>query len=151
VIGELRERFAVASRRAWLRRGLWLVLAIAALGAAAFARRTAGSWPAVARAFRRPPAEAIFLVPVAGVLVAVALTGNPLIAKALVRIAIAGIAVAWISGALLELQRPLTTRRMLAHSVIAIAVMAAAAYLAIDRDRMLDLVGETLEHGPIQQ
>ena len=151
VAGELRERLDIARGRAWIRRALWLVLALAALGAAVLARHAAGSWRAAGRAFAKPPVEALFLLPVGAVLVIVAQTGNPLVAKALLGITIAGIAVAWISGALFELQRAkgLTRGRVIVQAVLAVGVIAAAAYLAVDRDRMLDLVEETLEHGPI--
>jgi hypothetical protein len=49
---------------------------------------------------------------------------------------------------LLEGARPLRARRAAIHAALAIAAVAAAAYLAIDRDRMLDLVAETWREGP---
>lgn len=149
VAAELRGKLEIAQRRAWIRRALWIAIGLALAGCVIMLRRAAGSWRGAGRALARPPVEAVFLLPVGGVLVAVAQTGNPLVARALLGITIAGIAVAWISGVLLELQRPKRAVHWIAHAVLALGVVASAAYLAIDRDRMLDLVEETLEHGPI--
>jgi len=124
------------------------VLAAIAAAAAWVLRRDAGSWRAAGRRLARPPVEAWFFVPIAAVLVAVAATGNPLVARAVRAIAIAGAAIAWLSGAILEGARPLRARRAVAHAVVAAVAVAAAAYLAIDRDRMIDLVIETWRGGP---
>jgi tetratricopeptide (TPR) repeat protein len=146
---ELRERLAIAERRATIRLALWIALAVVLAAALLAVRRTAGSWRAASRALARPPGEVVFLLPVGAVLVAVAQTGNPLVARALVGIVVAGLAVAWLSGVVLELQRGrLVGRRIAIHAALALAAIAAAAYLAIDRDRMLDLIDETIEHGP---
>jgi tetratricopeptide (TPR) repeat protein len=152
VIADVRAKLDVASRRAWIRKLVWLGLGVIAVLAAIALRRDAGSWRAAARRLARPPIEAVFLIPIGAVLVAVAQTGNPLVAKALLAIVLAGIAVAWLSGALLEARAKhggIAARRAVGQALLAVAVMAGAAYLAVDRDRMLDLVGETWEHGPV--
>ncbi|HEU0031790.1 MAG TPA: hypothetical protein VFQ53_14230 [Kofleriaceae bacterium] len=152
-IGDVRALLAKAERRAHARIAMWLVLAVIALAAGVVLRRDAGSWRAVARRLARPPGEVVFLLPVGLVLVAVAQTGNPLIATALVAIVVSGIAVSWLSGALLDARRAragrLSTRRTIAHAVLAIVTVGCATYLAVDRDRMIDLVVETWKHGPV--
>lgn len=151
-IGKVREALAVAEGRARLRVALWIALALIAAGAAAALRRDAGSWRAAARRLARPPVEVAFLVPIGCVLALVARTGNPLIANAVAAIFGVGIAVAWISGAVIEAARArrgaVGAPRAVAQAVLAAVAVAAAAYLAVDRDRMIDLVVETWEHGP---
>jgi hypothetical protein len=58
----------------------------------------------------------------------------------------AGVVVAWVSGSVLA--GPVSGRRALAHAVAVLITMSAATYLAIDRDRMIDLVAETWQYGP---
>jgi hypothetical protein len=151
-IASVREALAVAEARAYLRGALWIALALIAACAALALRRDAGSWRAAGRRLARPPAEVLFLVPIAVVLALVARTGNPLVADAVAAIFGVGIAVAWISGALLEAARAgrgaVSARRALVHAVLAAAAVGGAAYLAVDRGRMIDLVAETWAHGP---
>jgi tetratricopeptide (TPR) repeat protein len=150
-IGEIREKLEIAERRAWTRRIVWMLLAAIALLAAITIRRDAGSWNAAARSLVRPPIEVLFLFPVGAVLVVVSQTGNPLVARALLAIVVAGVLVAWVSGALLEARRKrgrVGAGRAVGQALIAAAAIAGATYLAVDRDRMLDLVAETIEHGP---
>ena len=128
---------------------MWLGLgALAAAARRQLARRDAGSWRAALRRLVHPPVEVAFFVPIALVLVLVASTGNPLVARAVRGIALGGAMIAWVSGALLDGARPLRARRVALHALLAICAAAAACYLAIDRDRMLDLVAETWREGP---
>jgi hypothetical protein len=151
-IAEVRATLEAAEARAHLRRGLWLGLAVLAAVAVIALYRDAGSWRAAARRLARPPAEVLFLFPIAAVLATVARTGNPLVADAVLAIAASGVGVTWLSGALLEAARArrgaIGPRRALLHALLAAAAVAGAAYLAVDRGRMIDLVTETWEHGP---
>ncbi len=150
-IAEVRERLEIAKHRETVRHVLWIVLALIAAAALVAVRRDAGSWRASGRALAKPPIEVLFLLPIGGVLIAVSRTGNPLVARALLAIVIAGIVVAWLSGALLEARRSrhrITARRAVLQAALAVTAIGAASYLAVDRDRMLDLVSETWEHGP---
>jgi hypothetical protein len=67
-------------------------------------------------------------------------------------VAIAGVAIAWVSGVLLEAARArrgaLGAPRLVLHALFAVAAVGGAAYLAVDRGRLIDLVAETWEHGP---
>jgi hypothetical protein len=151
-IAKVRESLVSAERRAYLRGALWIALAVIGLCAALALRRDAGSWRAAARRLARPPIEVLFLVPIGAVLAVVARTGNPLVADAVAAIAGVGIAVAWLSGALLEAARArrgaVTAPRALLQAALAAVAVFAASYLAVDRDRMIDLVVETWNHGP---
>jgi hypothetical protein len=152
VVAHLRDGLATAERRETVRWLLWAVLAAIAVAAAVALRRGAGSWRAVAARLARVPVEVMFFAPIAVVLVAVAHTGNPLVARAVRAIAIVGTAIAWLSGAMLDGERARSGRvrlvRAVGHAVIAVVAVVAATYLALDRDRMLDLVVETWRSGP---
>jgi len=90
-------------------------------------------------------------VPIAVVIVIVAATGNPMVARAVRTIAIAGAVVAWISGVALEARRQrgsLSRIGAAGHAACAALAVAAAVWLAIDRDHMLDLVEMTWRDGP---
>lgn len=147
----VREQLATAQRRAWVRRALWAALALLLSGALLVLRRDTGSLAAAGRRLVRPPIEVMFLVPLATLLIVVGYQGNPLVAHAVRDIAIGGLLIAWISGALLEATRArhgrVPVRRALIHAALAVAAVAALAYLALDRDRLLDLVSETWRGG----
>jgi tetratricopeptide (TPR) repeat protein len=152
VAEELRREVARAERREavrWLLRGVLAAISIAAALALRFA---AGSWRAAGRRLVRPPVDVLYFAPIALVLVVVAFTGNPLVARAVRTIALAGAVVAWLSGAILDAVRARRGRirfaRAVVHAAVAAVAVVAATYLAIDRDRMIDLVVETWHTGP---
>jgi len=148
MIRKLRDELATARLRRTIRWLAWGVLALLALIAAIALRRAAGSWRAAARRVLRPPLEVLFLVPIGGVLVAIAFTGNPLIARAVLAIVSAGIATSWLSGAILDGQRrPLRLQRIALHVMLAFVAIAAASYLAVDRGHVIDFVIETWRSG----
>jgi hypothetical protein len=138
--------------RARTRRTLrWItasVLAAIALAALVALRRAAGSWRAVPRRLVRPPIEALFLVPIAAVLVIVAYTGNPLVARAVRTIALAGIAASWLSGAILDGSPAPSRRRLVLQAALAILAVGAATYLAVDSGHLISFVIETWHGGP---
>jgi predicted negative regulator of RcsB-dependent stress response len=148
VSDELEQSLARAEARRTLRWILWAILAAIVAAAVVTLRREAGSWRGVGRRLVRLPSEVWFYVPIALVLVGVAWTGNPIVARAVRAIAIIGTIVAWISGAMLAGVRPIAFRRAVLHAAVAAIAVLAATYLAIDRDRMIDLVVETWRSGP---
>lgn len=149
VIAKLRARLDTAEHRAWWRRGMWLGVAGFAALAAWLLRRDTGSWRAAGKQLLRPPGEVIFLLPIAAVIGAVAFTGNPLFARAVLGILGGGVIAAWISGALFDARRGrIGAVRAIVQAVLTVAAIGCITYLAIDRDRLLDLVEETVEHGP---
>ncbi|HVK87361.1 MAG TPA: hypothetical protein VM513_24765 [Kofleriaceae bacterium] len=149
-LAHARRALAVAERRERIAMMLWGVLALAA-GAAIFAlRRATTSWRDALRRLVHPPLEVVFLIPIAGVLVAIAHTGNPPIARAVTWIATAGVAIAWTSGVVLDAARargPLGLARVAAQVGTVVIAVGAAGYLAVLRSGALDLLLMTWEGG----
>lgn len=138
LVADLQTKLDRAQLRGTIR---WAVLGLlVVLGAlAAFALRR--SW----RRLLRPPSETIFLLPIAIVLVVVAYTGNPLVARAVRTIVIAGLVVSWISGTILAERA--TLRRALVHALCAVLAVGAVTYLAVDDGHLIDFVLETWRAG----
>ncbi len=146
LIADLRAKLDRAEWRRTVRWGLWGVLAAVALLAVVMLRRSAGSWAAAGKRLLRPPNETIYLIPIAVVLVVVAYTGNPLVARAVRTIVIAGIAASWISGAILGTAR-ITLRRALVHAAAAMIAVASVTYIAVDDGHLIDFLIETWRAG----
>lgn len=144
---QLRRSLARAELRRVIRWGVMGVLVVVAAAAAFALARVAGSWRRIPRLLIRPPTEVWYLAPIAALLAAVAQTGNPLVARAVLAIAIAGTIVAWISGRILDGTRELRLRGMLVHATLAMVAVVGAVYLAVDHDRMIDLLIETWRGG----
>lgn len=150
VLDDVRDALGIAERRATTTRVMWIVLALLAVIAGIVLRRDTGSWRAAGKRLVRPPIEVVFLLPVAIVLGAFALTGNPLVAASVRFIVIAGIMITWISGALLQAARArggLRGRRVLVHVLAAVIAGGAATYIAVNRGRVIDFVVETWRTG----
>lgn len=129
LVATLRESLDDARTRRTLRWVMWGVLAVLA---ALAARTLRGRY----RKLLRPPSEVLYMLPIGLVLALVAATGNPLVAAAIRWILAAGIAIAWISGSIEAKRRWLTV----ALSMVAVG---AAAYIAIDRGPLVELLRET--------
>lgn len=145
-IADVRASLEARETRVRVRWVMWLVLALVALGAAVGYRRATGSWRGAARRLAKPPVEALFLLPVALVLVVVARTGNPLVGGSVTAIVGGGVAITWLNGGLLEAWRSRTWRHVLGHIVVAVVATGAVVYLATERH--IDFIAETWEHGP---
>lgn len=146
LVAELQRELDEARQRRRIRWVMLGVLTLLAAAAVAMLRRAAGSWRAVPRRLARPPAEALFLVPVAIVLIVIAYTGNPLVARAVRTIVIAGVVASWISGTILG-RDPVPLRRALLHALAAVIAVGAATYLAVDTGQLIDFVLETWRAG----
>ncbi len=147
----LARDLATAEHRTTVRRivgaGLALLLGLAIVTL----RRRTGSWSATVRTLARPPTEVLYALPIAAVVGAIALTGNPLVGQAVVYILLAGLAIAWLSGSVLEVARrggPLGIKATALHALVVIVGVSASVYLIIDHVRLLDLVGDTWRTGP---
>lgn len=137
----LRDKLASSRHRHALRVGLWIVLAAIAAGVVWRVRRARGRmW--------FPPAEWVFLLPIAVVIAGVAMTGNPLVARAVRAILIVGLVVTWASGVVLAVKKPAGKLGLALHVACVVIAVLGASYLAIDRDRMIDLLVETWTSGP---
>jgi tetratricopeptide (TPR) repeat protein len=132
----------VGRTAAWIGLGGLLVLVVVVL------RRDAGSWPAAARALVRPPVEVLYFAPVAALLIASGHAGNRIVARAVLWIVAVGVALAWLSGASLEAagRRPGPVR-VVGHVLAAAIAIAAVGYLAVTKDRLLDMLVQTWQHG----
>lgn len=146
---QLSRELAVARLRRALR---WFSIGVLGLlGAIAIVAlaRSARSWRVALRRLARPPVEAIFLAPIAAVLVLVSLTGNPMVASAVRTILGVSLVASWLSGAILDVRTsPPGHRRLIAHALIGIVAVAAATYLAVDQGHLVDFVIETWRSGP---
>jgi hypothetical protein len=119
-----------------------LVVAFALLLASLLEAALRGGWQ---RPKLAPPLEVWFAIPIAGVLVAVAATANRLIAPAVATISIAGIAGAWLAGTTSALlaSRGRRTRSLL-HLTLCIAAVIAAAYVALVKSGLVELLGDVV-------
>ncbi|RMH43926.1 MAG: hypothetical protein D6689_03785 [Deltaproteobacteria bacterium] len=134
-----------AAERRWYRAAV-AALALSLATLLASVRQAAGSWRAALAALRRPPTEAIYLIPVAAALVAFALTGHEALAPATATILGIGIAAAWLSGAGLSVDR--APARAIAHAALSAIAVAAAIYIALHRTHLLELIARTVRFGP---
>jgi tetratricopeptide (TPR) repeat protein len=146
-VAVLRKELDRAEVRRTIRWGMRGVLGLLTALALYMLRGAAGSWRGALRRLVRPPNEAIFIVPLAIILIVVAYTGNPLVARAVRTIALAGVATSWISGAILEGREPVGFSRALLHAGLAIVAIVAATYLAVDDGHLINFVIETWRAG----
>jgi tetratricopeptide (TPR) repeat protein len=99
----------------------------------------------------RPPIEVVFLLPIAAVLVGVALTTHQLVAPAVLMLSIGGLLLAWLSGATLDTLRRrgrAVRGRALLHVAICFFAVLGLGYVSLVRDNLLDMVIETVRFGP---
>jgi hypothetical protein len=97
-----------------------------------------------------PPIEVLFLVPISALVVAIAATGNPLVARAIITIAIGGLVVAWISGVLVDVARErkrLGRARLAIHLACVLIAVASVVFLAVERGAVIRLLLETWRGG----
>jgi len=129
----------------------WLVVAIFVIGMLWYLRGTTGSWRELGRTLATPPAESIYLCPVLAALFLGALASNALAYRAMLFFSLGAVVISWFSGAALERirrhQPPKTLRTLTIGGAAALAT-AAVVYLALTEQRLLDLLAETLKHGP---
>jgi hypothetical protein len=152
----LRDDLLAAAARGRLRDRWYVIAWLAALGAflgllgsaieAALRSPSSSRWSVL-----RPPLEAVFLAPVALVLIGVAFTAHRLIAPAVATITLGGLALTWLSGATLDQLRARGRAhrlRSIAHAIACLVVVAALGYISLHRDQLLDLLVETVRFGP---
>ena len=124
----------------------WIVIGLAGAGALVAIRRASGSF----RPLLRAPAELLYLLPVAGIFAAAAMTENVVLGHAVEIICAGGLAAAWLSGAALDAARArgrLSFARAALHAVVAAAAVLSVAYIAVTRERLVDQLVETVRFG----
>ena len=138
--------------RAKLRAGLYVasfvVLGVLLLGLLFSLRRSAGSWPAAGKALWRPPVEVIYMAPVAAIFVGASFTAHYAIAPAVVIVCCGGLCVTWLSGAGLRAAGNRVARLALVHAVVSFGAVLALSYIALHRNRLIDMLIETVRFGP---
>jgi tetratricopeptide (TPR) repeat protein len=140
------DRMRGRSRLGWLAS---LLATVALLGLAGSLLLATRSPRRAARSLWPPPAEVLYLAPVAAILSAVSHTGYQGLGQSVTCVSLAGVVVAWLSGAGLAARPP--ERRLgaaLCHGLAAIVVVLAVTYLALLRFELLDAVIDTLRYGP---
>jgi tetratricopeptide (TPR) repeat protein len=138
-------------RRHWYDMAL-VVLALVVVSLLLSLRLSAGSAAMAWQIVRRPPTEVIFMMPIAAVLIAASLTAHYAIFPAVSIICLGGMAIAWLSGAALTAAAVTGTRRRrlraLLHALAAVIAVIALCYIAIHRNRLIDLILDTVRFGP---
>lgn len=128
----------------------FLMLSLVAL--IALLRTAVNDWRSVVRAFFPPPFEAIFMAPIAGLLIAASMTAHYAIAPAVIIICVGGLALTWLSGAGLVAARTRDNRmsawRPIIHAVVCVVAVVALSYIAIHHNRLIDMLLETVRFGP---
>lgn len=90
------------------------------------------------------------MLPLAALVVGIAATGNPLVARSIIAIAIAGVAVAWISGVLVDVARErhrLSRARLAIHLACVMLAVGGIVFLAVERGGVIHLLVETWRGG----
>jgi len=148
IAGELADRIDDAARRRTASAIAIAVIVAFVVGCALQLRRRAAGTLAALRALARPPMELLYVAPIALVLIAIAVTGNRLVAHAVIAISAGGALIAWLSGAAVHAGGGVVSaRRAIAHAGAAAIAGVALAYLALDRAGLVALVVETYRHG----
>ena len=111
-------------------------------------RRQCGSWQHVLGALRKPTTEFYYMVPGAGLLIIMAMTGHQEIGPAVAIICTGGLMTTYVASAWLEQCKPLATSQALLAASASLLATASACYLALQRSQLLDLVATTVRFGP---
>lgn len=148
-VGEAIRRVQVERWRARGVKGAWVVVGLFLAGMLAVARRGRGSWRQAVISLARPPIELWYLLPVALLFVAASLTENGAIARAVAWICAGALVITWLSGAALDATSAVRPRlaQALAHAGAAAATMVAICAIAVVRERLVDLLVETIRFG----
>ncbi len=141
-----------ARMRTMLYRVSLALIAVVVLVLLVSLRLAAGSIAASWRALRRPSVETVFMAPIAALLIAASLTAHYAIAPAVTIISLGGIAITWLSGAGLAAgrrsRRGLGPWRRLLHALLTALAVVAICYVAVHRNRLIDMIIETVRFGP---
>lgn len=149
------DALAALARDRWRARLLaacFALVALVFLGLLASLRHAAGSARASLRALARAPTEALYMLPIAALLLAAAFTGHEAIAPAVAIMCGGALALAWLSGAALDCARSRVAGRhrlrVLAHTAAVSLAVLALCYIAVQRGHLVDMLLETVRFGP---
>jgi tetratricopeptide (TPR) repeat protein len=149
------DALAALARDRWRARlytACFALVALVFLGLIASLRHATGSARASLRALARPPTEALYMLPIAALLLGVAFTGHEAIAPAVAIMCGGALALAWLSGAALDHARARGVGRhrlrVLAHTAAVSLAVLALCYIAVQRGHLVDMLLETVRFGP---
>lgn len=141
-----------ARLRAHLYVSSFVVIVLVCLGMVISLRAGAGSWRDAVRALRAPPMEAVYMAPVAAILTAAAYTGHESIGPAVTMVSAGGLILTWLSGTALAAGEPRGRwpgrSRVLAHAAAMVVAVVALCYIALHRNRLIDMIIDTVRFGP---
>lgn len=149
------DALAALARDRWRARlftACFALVAVVCFGLLASLRHAAGSARASLRALARAPTEALYMLPIAALLLAVSFTGHEAIAPAVAIMCGGALALAWLSGAALDCARARGAGRhrlrVLAHTAAVSLAVLALCYIAVQRGHLVDMLLETVRFGP---
>jgi tetratricopeptide (TPR) repeat protein len=150
-LAEAVVRLHEARAHARLETAAWVALALLLAAALVTLRRDAGSFAEAGRALARPPLEAIFLLPIAGLIALAGHGQSEPIARATLWLGLAMLLVAWLTGAGLVTARRALGRLPLTRVALFGAgggtAMLAAAYVIVRHTELLDFIIHTVRFG----
>lgn len=124
----------------------WIVIGLFPIVMIVLLRRATKSWRETGRALIRPPVEAIYFLPVAALFVGAGMTEHAALGNAIETIVLGGVVVVWLSGASLRAAGA-TVARALGHAAASAVAVVALCYLAVHRERLIDMLIETIRFG----
>lgn len=146
------ERVERARLRALLYVLSFAVIAVVVLLFIGLLRTAASTWHEALRAARTVPPEAVFMLPIAGILMAASLTAHYAIAPAVAVICIGGLTITWLSGIGLLAARArregIGPWRPAVHALASVLAVIALTYIALHHNRLVDMIIETVRFGP---
>ncbi|MCP4449452.1 MAG: tetratricopeptide repeat protein [Myxococcales bacterium] len=147
-ISDLGEFLSSSKRRRILLRGSIVVFILAQMLFLGLVRRQAGSWRGALSVLCRPSMEFFYMLPLAALLITMALTGHQEIGPAVAIICTGGLITTYLATAALEASKALTTSQALVCAFASVCATVCACYLALQRSQLVDLVLTTVRFGP---
>ncbi len=151
-VEEALERLERQRTRSLLYKLSFGAFALALLALVGLLRSAVDDWRTVLRLLRRPPFEALFMLPIAGLLIAASMTAHYAIAPAVTIMCTGGLAITWLSGAGVLAARARNHRlgawRSITHTVLSAIAVLSLTYIAIHHNRLIDMLLDTVRFGP---
>ncbi len=147
-VEELRDLLSSSRQRKVLLWASGIAFLLVQLGFLGLLRRQCGSWMQALRALSKPTTEFYYMVPGAGLLMIMAMTGHQEIWPAVSIICMGGLVTTYLASAWLKQCKPLATSQALLAASASLLATVGACYLALQRSQLLDLVATTVRFGP---
>ncbi len=145
---ELTTLLAKSKQRRVLLSGSYVAFAFVQLLFLALLRRESQTWKQTLQRLRRPTTEFFYVLPIACLLILMAMAGHEEIGPAVAIICIGGLVTTWLAGTVMQHSKPLTTSRASLCAIASLLATVSICYLALQRSQLLDLVATTVRFGP---